>query len=528
MKKLKFASFFLAICLIFSVLASSAFALDAPEVDADTVLVADLNSGNIFYEKNMDQQRPLASLTKIMTGLLAVEAVERGDAHLTDSVTAPADTLNGLDTDSSTAGIQPGEVLTFEDLLYCAMVKSANEACNVIAVYLDGSIDAFVEHMNTRAQELGCTNTHFVDPNGLSSDNHYTTAYDLYLITKEAITHPLFMTVCDTVHYTVEPTNITDTPRELYNSNALITTDGTYGSGYLYNGASGVKTGYTSAAGYCLVSTATRDNISALVIVMGCKGPLNSNSPTYGNFATTITLYDWTFDNFAYRVILASGQEIQEAEVKYADGDAKAVLRPADNVRLLIPKDVTDSDIDISIEVYDDMLVAPIEAGTQLGTATVSISGVKYATVKLITEDDIAVKRGALIFEKIGRFFSATWIKVVFIVIVVLAAAYFALRIAFKIKRRKHLKQRMAAAQQRREEQARLEARVRARYAQQQSEQVPNAPSSGQSDGAIPVYRVDRGAQSAGRGYSDIEPEARDNDEIDLDDLIKSLGLDKK
>ena len=186
MKKIKIFPLILIICLALCALAPSASALDDPDLSAKAVLLADLNSGEILYSKNAEEQRSPASLTKIMTGLLAIEAIESGQCRMEDIVTAGADAWTGMGEDASNSNIQPGEQMTYKDLLYCAIMHSANEACNILATYISGSVSAFVDRMNERAAELGCTNTHFLDPNGLSNDGHSTTAYDMYLITKEA------------------------------------------------------------------------------------------------------------------------------------------------------------------------------------------------------------------------------------------------------------------------------------------------------------------------------------------------------
>ena len=195
------------------------------------------------------------------------------------------------------AEISPGEEMDFGDYLYCAMVKSANEACNVIATAVAGNIQNFINRMNTRAAELGAKNTYFSDTNGLSDTGHYTTAYDLFLISREAMSHPLFVEISDTLSYEIAPTNIHKQTRVLKNSNALLTRDGVYGDKYVYPGASGVKTGYTSAAGYCLVSTAEKNDMHLLAVVLGCDGLLNTGVESYGNFSGTINLYDWGFRN---------------------------------------------------------------------------------------------------------------------------------------------------------------------------------------------------------------------------------------
>ena len=221
MKKTRLFPLMLLLCLVLSALNPGAWALDDPTVPAQAVLLADLDSGEILYEKNIHEQRSPASLTKIMTGLLAVEALDNGQCSMTDMVTAGQDCLTGLAEDSSTAGIVPGETMSFKDLFYCAMLHSANEACNVIGTYLSGSISAFVDRMNERAAQLGCVDTHFLDTNGLSNDGHYTTARDLYLITREALKHPDFMTACNTIYYDTEATNLSE-PRHMYTPTPLL------------------------------------------------------------------------------------------------------------------------------------------------------------------------------------------------------------------------------------------------------------------------------------------------------------------
>ena len=378
----KMLSIITAAVLTASVFAPAASALEVPQIEAEAFVLADMDSGNILCEKNMTVRRSPASLTKIMTGLLAVEAVERGEINLEDRITAPADCWTGMDWDSSNAEINPGEVMSFQDYLYCALVKSANEACNVIAVAVSGSIGAFVAEMNRRATELGAEDTFFSDTNGLTSVNHYTTAKDLFLITREAMRHELFAEAVDTLSYEIEATN-THSKRILKNSNALLTMDGVYGDDYLYLPAAGVKTGYTSAAGYCLVSTAEKNGVRLLAVLLGCGGPMNTGEEHYGNFTGTIRLYDWGFQNFSKRQVIRRGEAVTSLPVRYAKDNRAAVLCAVDSLELLLPKDLDERDIHISIDAEYGELDAPIAAGTLLARANVEISGQTYGTVRL-------------------------------------------------------------------------------------------------------------------------------------------------
>ena len=287
MKIFRIFPLMLIICLVMAFAAPGAYALDEPSLNGKAALLVDLDTGNILFALNKDEQRAPASLTKIMTTLLALEALDEGRISLDDIVTAQDDCLSGMAEDSSTAGITPGMQVSVKDLLYCTMLHSANEACNVLGTYISGSISAFVEEMNAKAAELGCVNTHFVNPNGLPADNHYSSAYDLYLMTVEAMKYPMFMEMANTKSYQSSNPDV-NWGNAFSNSNALLTDDAYYArnGSYLYEGASGVKTGYTQAAGYCLVSTAERGDIHVLAVAMGCDGELNAQIEKYSTSTT--------------------------------------------------------------------------------------------------------------------------------------------------------------------------------------------------------------------------------------------------
>ena len=459
MKKIKIFPLILLICLVLCSFSPSAFALDDPDLTAKAVLLADLNSGEILYSLNADEQRSPASLTKIMTGLLAIEAVESGQCSMDDIVTAGADAWQGLGEDASNSNILPGEMMTYRDLVYCAVVHSANEACNILATYISGSIDAFVTRMNERAQELGCTNTHFLDTNGLSNDGHYTTAYDLYLITAEAVKHPDFLTICDTEYYKTQPTNMSEA-REIWNSNALISNGGYYaaqvqnncGHDYLYEGAAGVKTGYTRSAGYCLVSTAERDDIHVLAVVLGCGGELNTQESEYGNFTNTIDLYDWCFDNFSYRTLVSASQFTEKVTVSLAEGDGVINLRPVEDVRALLPNDIDDASISTEVTVYEEKLVAPLAANTVLGEVHIVADGKDYGSVKLVNPVAVELSKAELIKTHIKEFFSKGWVIAIIVIVVILLVIYLILVARYRALRRRHLEERRRAEARRRRE----------------------------------------------------------------------------
>jgi len=309
MKKLKFLPIFLIICLFTGLFAGTAVMADGPEISAPSAILLDSATGEILYEKDADRQVYPASTTKIMTVLLAVEAVENGEISLDEKV-AGSDTITyDLSSLGSTAGIQVGEKLSFEDLLYCAMLSSANEACNIIAQRVsDGIIYNFIQRMNERAKELGCTSTSFINTHGLQGSLHYTTARDFSLIAMEACRHELFMELCGTAQHVVPATNKSG-ERTLKNSNALLCMDGMYGGGYVYEGCTGMKTGHTSYAGYCLVSTAERNGAELLCLLYG-------DSSSDACFRNSTALLDYGFAILAQRDLEALS-DVSEKEPEW-------------------------------------------------------------------------------------------------------------------------------------------------------------------------------------------------------------------
>jgi len=452
MKKIKIFPLLLLVCMLLGCFGGTACALDYPATEAQAIVLADANTGSILYSVNMNERRSPASLTKIMTGLIAVQKVESGEISLTDVVTAQYDCQRGMDSDSSNAGIMEGEQMTFGDLMSCAMVHSANDACNVIARYIAGSIDDFVAMMNEEAARLGCTDTHFADPCGLANEDHYSTAYDLFLMTQEAVKHELFVKYANTLTAEIPATNL-NKARTYYNSNALLTADSQYGSGYVYEGASGVKTGYTRKAGYCLISSAERNDVRLVAVVLGCNGQLNSDSTEFGNFVDTIKLYDWAFENFSYREVLNNSTVACTIPVALSTA-GEATLYPAGTLTMLLPNDLDLDTLELRARTYEASYTAPLAAGEELGEAEVIIEGVSYGTIKLVLNNSVALSKSQYMRMKLAETLGKTWVRAVIIILAVLLIAYFALVLRYRSLRRKHLKAKKLAEQRRRQQAA--------------------------------------------------------------------------
>ena len=279
MKKLRITAVLLMLCLLAAAFYPAAAALDygeyvlpAPNTNASCAIVMELDGGRVLYGKNEKLAADPASLTKIMTVLLVAEAVERGDVSLDDKVPIGNDYMNGIpEDDEGPLKLSPGESLSLRDLMYCAMLVSSNEACNVMAVHVSGSVDGFVTLMNKRAKELGCTDTRFVNTNGLFRPGHYSSASDLAIIAREALGHELILEICGTREYTVPATETHDA-RQLQNTNGLINPNSYYGSGFVYSGAFGLKTGHTTQADYCLAGAAEKNGGWSAFVLLGSGG----------------------------------------------------------------------------------------------------------------------------------------------------------------------------------------------------------------------------------------------------------------
>lgn len=453
MKKRRIFPLILLLSLVMSMSAPAALALEVPQLNGQAAVLVDLDAGRVLYGYNMDAERAPASLTKVMTVLLALEALDAGRVSLDDMIVAQDDCLEGLEEDSSTSGIGPGVSISMKDLLYCALLQSANEACNIIGRYISGSISGFVDQMNRKAEQLGCQHTHFVNTNGLPAENHYSSAYDQYLIFAEAMKHPLFMEISNTASYSADCTAVNN-GEPIGNSNALINITSIYSNGgrYLYEGASGGKTGYTRAAGYCLVSTAQRNGVRLLAVAMGCDGALNAQIEDYYNFIDSRTLYDWGFNNFSYRTLVSANEVVERQDVELAEGNAVAMLRPQEELRALMPNEVKDEDIRREVILYNDTLRAPIGAGTVLGEVRVYVNSTLFGTSRLVNSSAIELSRNAYLTRRVGEILSKGWVIALISVLLFFTVVYLILITRYRRLRKKHLRERRRAEKRRREE----------------------------------------------------------------------------
>ena len=367
MKKRRLVSLFLSFLLLLPLFSlTSADAYESFDLDARAGLLIEADTGEILYEKNAHQENYPASLTKIMTALLVFEAIDEGRLSLNDSVTATESALNGLASDGSTANIVAGETMTVEQLLNCMLIVSANEACNILGETLCGSVDAFVARMNERAKELGMNDTHFVNCTGLPADGHVTSAYDIALMSRELIwRHP------DIRRFTtIWMDSLRGGASMLVNTNKLVR---------FYPGATGLKTGSTDSAKYCISATAEKDGMELIAVILG-------GSTSDKRFSDAKALLNYGFA--AYSLVTVTPESPLPA-VPVTLGTQKTVqsVLTSENALLLEKSRANGLTQAVSLPESID---APVEEGEPLGTLDIfDADGTPVASLPLLAGESI-------------------------------------------------------------------------------------------------------------------------------------------
>lgn len=341
---------------------------------SNAVILIDSNSGKTLYEKNSTKKVYPASTTKILTAILAIENIE----NLKETTTVNYSAISVIPSGYSSAYLSEGEEISIEYVLQAFLIHSANEAGNVLAEHVSGSIDEFVNLMNKKIEELGCKNTHFVNTNGIHDDNHYTTAKDLAIITRYCMKNQTFRDIVAMKSCTIPKTNKSE-QRYYKNTNALVNPSSEY---YLEH-CIGVKTGYTSPAKNCLISACNKDGLELIAVVLGAPNIESGKSTRY---LDSIELYNYGYSNYANKKVASQGDIIETIKIKKANKDTK-------NLEIILGNDINiltnkkNENISYSINLNND-LSAPISKDSIVGTVTYSSEGINYTT-NLIASHDV-------------------------------------------------------------------------------------------------------------------------------------------
>lgn len=368
----KVICFFICVCFMMHSVAVFAEGNTDLGLNAKSAILMEESTGNILYESNPDERLPIASVTKVMTMLLIMEAVDSGKISLDDMVTVSE---NAMSYGGSTMFLETGEQLTVNDMLKGIAVASANDSCVAMAEHLAGSESAFVDMMNEKAKELGMENTHFMNTNGLDEDDHYSSARDVAIMSRELMKHETIFNYTSIWMDTLRGGKF-----QLANTNKLIR---------FYDGANGLKTGSTSKALCCLSAAAKRNDMQLIAVVLG--------APTSAErFASAKSLLDYGFANYAVNTQITAGDEVQKIAVeKGVDKEVGVVA--GDSCSTLVKKGQEDN---ITKEIkIDETITAPIEAGQKIGTMTISRDGEVIADIDLNASSAVEKKGIGLIIK---------------------------------------------------------------------------------------------------------------------------------
>ncbi|SHI44975.1 D-alanyl-D-alanine carboxypeptidase family protein [Parasporobacterium paucivorans] len=381
-----------------------------PEIFAETGVVIEASTGTVLYDKGAHNQMYPASITKVLTALVALH-----NSSLDETVTFSHDAVFSLEIGDANIGMKEGETLTMEDCLYGLLLASANETANAIAEHVGGSTDGFAKMMNETAKEAGALNSHFTNPSGLFDENHYTTAYDMAMITREAIKNSSFLEIEKNTTHTVGATNLTAEVRNLTNRHKMLFPS----NSVYYEGILGGKTGYVDQSGNTLITFARRNNMTLISVVM--------RSDSYHVYEDTTSLLNYGFDNF-------TKANVSESETLFSDSQSSSSIFKSDYPAVYIdskdsvvfPSNAAFSDLTATLSLDknpDDDLYATLEYsydGVNVGSASLKTNSLfagNMAFTPLLTEDGTAT-------EKSGSFNFNVWLIPVIIVVVVLAILF--------------------------------------------------------------------------------------------------------
>lgn len=411
-----------------------------PEICAEAAILMDAGTGEILYEKNSRSKMYPASITKLMTVLLALE-----NGKLDDTITFSHEAVYSIEPNSAHIAMQEGEQITLEQALYGIMLRSANEVANAVAEYVDGSIAAFAQHMTERAKELGCETTNFVNANGLFHENHYTSAYDMALIAKQLLQQEAYRNMMSTTYFEIPPTNKQTEIRYLHGQHQMLNQN----SIYYYEYATGGKTGYVTEALNTLVTFAKKGDTQLIAVVLKCNGAQH--------YIDSKALFEYGFQNYqTVKVFSAKDYTknvgVEETYKNKTTSLGNVTIAPKEDIYKTMPIDASLSDIKIDVN-YPETVNAPVTQGQKIGTLTVKCGDETISDVSLLAQSTVeeTSQEAHLAQEKearkrllktVGMIFMSILLAFLFLLLITRTIGY--------LKRKKRRKQRTLRRKRRR------------------------------------------------------------------------------
>lgn len=412
--------FMLAVLLLSSGVAAASAA--PPEVSAASAVLYCPESDTILYEKNGYDKVPVAFLAKVVTALIVIDNLE-----LDETVTVTAEYNRGI-IGLSAMNYSIGESVPVRDLLYAMFVHSANEAANILACAVSGSVDSFIPLMNEKAAALGTSDTYFTNTHGVNDNLSYTTAADAVKILADFISHESLMEIADTTFYSAQATDKFGV-RNMYSSNVLITQ-----SSAQYNPlCHGIKDDRDSVFGYSLGTYAADNGTSIVGVVFGSSYDQDTGALSYPDMNTLI---NWAFDNYSITEILQKDIPCKEIDLKLCKKSDKMVITPADGFSYVLPTDYDESLLDIEYDVPES-INAPVEQGAQMGEAVISYDGQEIGRVPVVAATTAELDNMMYYTWKVTSFFDSALVKICVVVCILLFVLYIIYVISFNRRRKK-------------------------------------------------------------------------------------------
>ena len=427
----------LALSMVFGLKASAVTFTPNFVVESDAAYLVNLDKNMVLYEKNADKRCYPASLTKIMTAILVLENIPDLDNTYIEAPLVVFDEL--YMTGASTCDYSRGEVASANDLMHAMLMASACEAAGTLAYYVGGeSIPNFVDMMNAKAEEIGCTGTHFVNPHGLFDADQYTTARDIGLITQYAISnYPKFMEIAGTVEYELSPTNkhINGWENPIYHTNNMLKP----ASEFYYAYAKGIKTGTLDESGRNLVTMASKDGNNYMLVTLGAPMYLEDGSKANYQYTDHKNIYEWAFNTFEYKKLLKNEEAVAEVLVKFGQEKDHVSISPKNEFSMLWPNTYDENNISREI-VKDDEVQAPVKKGDKLGTMTLKLSGETLFTTDLVANEDVEISMLDYNIDLAKKFTKSSMFKIAAGAAVLLVVAYVIIYVSATKKKKRRIK----------------------------------------------------------------------------------------
>ena len=369
----KFLILFLTVATLFCKLAPFCRAQEVTLISAKSAILIAADSSEILASKNERERMGMASTTKIITALTVLSL-----ANPNETVTVPKEAVG---TEGSSVYLCEGEKLTVEQLLYALLLASANDAAVALAMHCAKSVESFAEKMNTVVNDMGLEDTHLTNPHGLYDENHYTTAYDLAIITREAMKNELLLKIFSTYKTTIPFCGESD-KRLVVNHNKMLKT---------YDGAIGVKTGFTKKTGRCLVSAASREGLTLICVTLDAPDDWRDHT----------TLLNYGYENYCKRVFFDTGEYTYDMPLT---GGTKDIVTITNTQPIALTVQKNTSKATLTVTSFGQFVFAPVKKGDELASLTVSCQG-KEVTVPLVANDNVETKKERRFLDKISDFF---------------------------------------------------------------------------------------------------------------------------